>query len=161
MLQIARCFEEQKKRQPPHLLWQWCVVHNHTFHTMTFLVPLVPHEAICLHGEGCMERESDCFSSIYRLKAGTITAEWLPTPVRSLVLFYNSPDLLPLQQRSDLVGGCSEGSVGRWTIAKTTGAPPAESSKGPALPMPQRWGGRDAQPGPVDGAEGRDTGAEI
>lgn len=37
------------------------VIYTYTFHIMTFLVPLVTHEAICLCCKGYMERTSDFF----------------------------------------------------------------------------------------------------
>lgn len=37
------------------------VIYTYTFHAMTFLVPLVTHEAICLHGKGYMKRDRDFF----------------------------------------------------------------------------------------------------
>lgn len=71
------------------------VMYIYTFHMMPLLVPAVIREAICLHCKGWTERDSDVLLWLTQPSEqvkGRAHQCWMaPTPARSLVLFYGSP----------------------------------------------------------------------
>lgn len=55
MLQITRGCVLWNKREGNLLIFydsDTCYIYTYTFQIVTFLVPLLTHEVICLHGEG-------------------------------------------------------------------------------------------------------------